>query len=181
MSHIIQCRICGVKFDTDKLPASEWIKPTQKTYYHRKCYEDWKENKDNARAEGKGENWWYESLIDYLYKDVKMSVDFKKLKSQWNNFTSPGKGMTPKGIYFSIKYYYEVLHGDPNKALGGIGIVNNIYKDAASYWTNLESKKVGTLEKIIAQIEARNQRQVVKISSKNQKKEHKEKWSLEDI
>lgn len=181
MSHIIQCRICGKKFDTEQLSKSEWVMPVPKYYYHRKCYEDWRENKYNPKADNKPEDYWYESLVDYLYRDVKMSVDFKKLKSQWNLFTSPGKKMTPKGIFFAIQYYYDVLHGDPAKAQGGIGIVSSIYKDAAAYWTDLEYKKAGTLEKIIAQMETRRERPVVKITSKKEEKDKKVRWSLEDI
>lgn len=175
------CRVCKAKFDTEKLSKDEWVMPNPKFYYHRKCYEDWKDNKDNLKASNKDGNFWYESLIDYLYKDIKMTINFSKLNKQWKTFTAPTKGMTPKGIYFSIRYYYDVLHGKPEKALGGIGIVSNIYNEAASYWIDLENKKEGTLEKIIAQIQNREARPVMKISSKKQKKEQKERWNLEDI
>lgn len=181
MSHVVKCRVCGVRFDTDKIDEQEWIMPVPKYYYHRKCYEDWKSNKNNVKANNKEEDFWYESLVDYLYKDVKMPINFSKLNKQWKLFTSPNKGMTPKGIYFSMRYYYDVLHGNPEKALGGIGIVSNIYKEAASYWVDLENKKEGTLEKIIAQIHTREARPVVKISSKKEKKEIKTRWNLEDI
>lgn len=180
MAHIVQCRVCKAKFDTEKLSVLDWVKPVQNTYYHAKCYEDWKESKDNPRAEGKSEDFYYEAMVDYLYKDMKMEVNFSKLKSQWRNFTAPGKKMTPKGIYFTLKYYYEVLHGDVGKAQGGIGIVKSVYSDAAEYWSNLEQKKAGTLEKIIQQIEERRRRPVVKITPK-EKQESKARWNLEDI
>ena len=110
-----------------------------------------------------------------------MSIDFTKFNSQWENFTKPNKKMTPKGIYFAMRYYYDVMHGDKEKANGGIGIVQNIYKDAAQYWYDLETRKEGTIEAIIQQIKQRQSRPVQQIQQKDSVKKDKTKWSLEDI
>ena len=37
-------------------------------------------------------------------------IDYKKTKSQWKNFLKQNK--TAKGIYFAIRYFYDVLKGD---------------------------------------------------------------------
>ena len=177
MAHIIQCRLCKTRFDTDK---EEFVLVGQRSYYHKCCYEEWVKSRNNAKATG-DENFWHESLIDYLYRDVKMSIDFTKFNSQWNNFIRPGKKMTPKGIYFAIRYYYDVMHGDKEKAVGGIGIVQSIYKDAAQYWYDLETRKEGTIDAIISQIQERQSRPVQIIQKKTEPKKDKTKFSLDDI
>lgn len=175
--HVIQCRLCKTKFDTDK---EDYVLVGQRSYYHKNCYEEWVKSRNNAKATGDSD-FWQESLIDYLYRDIKMSIDFKKLTSQWEAFTKPDKKMTPKGIYFAVRYFYDVMHGDKEKAQGGIGIVPNIYKDSAQYWCDLENRKEGTLEAIIEQIKARQSRPVQVVAKRPAEKKDKAKFSLEDI
>ena len=181
MSHVVKCRLCKKTFDTDKLNQDDWIMPSAKYYYHTQCYEDWKVNKNNVKVTGRDTDFWYASLIDYLYRDIKMEVDFQKVASQWKNFNVPSKKMTPKGIYFAVRYYYDVLKGSIGKAQGGIGIVPNIYQEAAEYWTNLEIKKSGTIEQIIQQIEQRENRPVQQIIQRQTAPKKKIKWGLDDI
>lgn len=176
MAHEVQCRLCKVRFNKDKEP---FILIGQKSYYHAKCYDSWVKMRNNAKA-NEDEDFWRESVIDYLYRDVKMSMDFVKIDSQWKNFTKPERKMTPKGIYFALKYYYEVLKGDKEKALGGIGIVANVYKDAAQYWTELETRREGTIAAIIEQIKSREDRKVVTITKHVDKKD-KSKFSLDSV
>lgn len=181
MTHIVKCRVCKQQFDTGKMSEDEWIMPSRNFYYHTKCYNDWRENRNNAKASNRSESFWYESLIDYLYRDIKMEINFPKVNHQWNMFVSKNKGYTPKGVYFAIRYYYDILKGKPEKAQGGIGIVNNVYADAAQYWTELETKKAGTMEAIIEQIKSRDARPIQKITKKETPKKDKSKWSLDDI
>lgn len=180
MAHKVMCRICKQTFDTDKLSPDEWIRPTPRYYYHMTCYNDWMKNRDNIKAENPNDNFWYESLINYLYRDVKLPIDFQKLNSQWNNFIKPEKNMTPKGIYFAMRYFYDIQKGDAAKAAGGIGIVPSIYSRSAEYWRNREMEKEGTIDAIIAEIKARDERPVQTITQKKKKKD-KAKWSLDDI
>lgn len=176
MPHIIQCRICRKKFDTE---LEDYVLVGQKSYYHQSCYDEWVKNRNQATANG-DEDFWKESVIDYLYRDVKMSINFAKLDNQWSSFIKPERKMTPKGIYFALRYHFDVMKGDKEKALGGIGIVPSIYKDAAQYWTELENRKQGTLDAIIEQIKMRQARPVVNIRRKDNKKD-KSKYKLDDI
>lgn len=176
MAHIVQCRLCRVNFDAEKEPFTLIGK---KSYYHQECYTNWVKRRNDAKI-NEDEDFWKESVIDYLYRDVKMLMDFSKINSQWKNFTKPDRKMTPKGIYFALRYYYEVQNGDKEKALGGIGIVANIYSDAARYWTELENRKAGTIEAIIAQIKARENREVIPIV-RHETKKNKSKFSLDDV
>lgn len=43
--HIVKCRVCNVQFDTEALPRDEWVMPSNRYYYHTKCYETWKKIK----------------------------------------------------------------------------------------------------------------------------------------
>lgn len=179
MAHYVICRICKKKFDTEK---EEAVIVGQKSYYHKSCYESWKGGKDNVKTNNNDDNFWYEALIDYLYRDVKLGeINFQKIQSQWINFTKPEKGYTPKGIYFAIRYFYDVIKGSADKAQGGIGIVPSIYNKAAEYWVDRENKKEGTIDAIIAQIQLREARPVKTINRKEEKVKNRAKWSLDDI
>ena len=72
------------------------------------------------------------------------------------------------------------MHGSSDKALGGIGIVPSIYNQSAEYWVDRETQKQGTLDAIIAQIQARENRPSIQIVQKQEKK-NKSRWSLDDI
>jgi len=176
MPHIIMCRLCKQRFDTEKEP---FVIVGKQSYYHKECYDTWVTNRNDANAV-ETEDFWYESMIDYLYRDVHLQMDFQKIESQWNNFIKPDRKMTPKGIYFALKYFYEIQKGDKSKALGGIGIVTSIYNESAKYWTELEIKKTGTIEAIIEQIRARDARPVSTIIRQSRKKK-KEQWSIDNV
>jgi len=181
MSHVVKCRLCKEQFDTDKIPREDWTLVGQRSYYHTSCYNDWVKGKQSVKSDVTDAEFWRESLVDYLYRDIKMTIDFSKLDSQWKNFTKPEKKMTPKGIYFAVRYYYDVLKGNPEKAQGGIGIVQSIYGDSAQYWVDLENKKSGTLEAIVEQIKQREARPVQYIQKTTKVTKPKEKWSLDSI
>lgn len=177
MAHTIQCRICKVKFDTEQEP---FVLVGKKSYYHKECYEQWVKTRNLAGTSNGDADFWKESVIDFLYRDVKMSIDFVKLNNQWESFTKPERKMTPKGIYFALRYHFEVQHGDKTKAQGGIGIVPSIYGAAAEYWVGLEQRKAGTIDAIVEQIKARQGRQVQFIAPKKIEKK-KEKFSLDEV
>lgn len=176
MAHEVMCRLCKKRFDIDTV---EGVVIGKLSYYHKTCYEEWKKGKDDAYA-NMDTDFWYEALVDYLYRDVKVSINFPKLQNQWENFIKPGKNMTPKGIYFAIRYFYDVEKGNSERAQGGIGIVPSIYNKSAQYWVDRENKRAGTLEAIIQQIQAREARPVMKIEQKEQKK-NKSKWNLDEV
>ena len=174
---MVMCRICRQRFDTEK---EETVLIGTRSYYHKTCYDEWKDGRNDPKH-NQDENFWYEAMIDFLYRDVKLlNMDFQKIQSQWKNFIGPKKGFTPKGIYFAIRYFYTVMKGNSEKSLGGIGIVPSIYNESAQYWIDRENKKAGTIDAIMQQIAERKARETVKIV-KPAKKKDKNKWSLEDI
>lgn len=172
MGNIVHCRICGQEIDKSKTKQDvDWVRPSRNYYYHCNCYHEWKAIKNDVEAEA-SEQMWFESLKEYLYKDLKMNVDFSKLTSQWKHLLKDKK--TPKGIYFTIKYFYEVQHGSVEKSQGGIGIVSSIYNDAGSYWQNQRARLEEITHKLKDQYSIREQQQVITFKNPTPKKKAKQ-------
>jgi hypothetical protein len=172
----VHCRVC--KKPIDRQNETGWIMPATKQYYHEKCYKEWVEKKDDLHAKA-SDNEWYEAMIYYLGHVIKAPINYKKTTSQWNNFLKQNK--TAKGIYFAIRYFYDVQKGDKDKCLGGIGIVSSIYDDSRAYWYDREEKDHG----ICARIEEQMRQQVEQTKSvvkQAKRKSIREKAiSLDDI
>ena len=103
---IVHCRCCKGNIDrnTEK-EGVDWIQTSKTWFYHKKCYEDWVYNKDNLHAT-KEDSEWMQYAYNYLTKDIKIPINYCKFKSQWENFTK--SNMTSKGIYFSLRYFYDI-------------------------------------------------------------------------
>lgn len=172
MSHKVKCRVCGIQFDTDTLNKEDWLMPSKNFYYHARCYNDWKVNSNHSDEE------WIDLIYDFIARDLKVSYDFHMCEAQRKKYLSQNK-YTNKGIYFSLKYFYELKKGDWSKGNGGIGIIPFIYKEATEYWTQLELKKQGTMSAIEKQIKEKLNRPTQTLAKKVNKK--KNKWNLEDL
>lgn len=166
--HIVQCRICKEKFDTSQLIKDEdWVMPSKNWYYHKNCYDDWAKKKNDVHSQADDEL-WFDALWSYLEKDIKIGPDYLKIRNQWDNFIKKGK--TPKGIYFCIKYFYEVKKGDKNKSENGIGIIPYIYDEGAAYWINKERIDKGICARIEEQIKQSQNREKKIIKKTKEKK-----------
>lgn len=174
MAHIVQCRTCKKYFDTEKIPKDEWIMPSKNWYYHTRCYTDWKNNHDNATDDD-----WAMLIYDFLARDLKVSYNYHLCEAQRKKFLKENR-FTNKGIYFSLKYFYEIKHNSWDKGNGGIGIIPYIYKDATEYWTDLEWKRRGFMKAIEQQIFDRANRSV-KTIKRPTKKTVKTKYDLNEI
>lgn len=180
--HMVTCRVCKQKFDFND-PNIPHEKPSKNFYYHKKCYDDWKRAGSDPTAEMSTEN-WHEIAKEFLSKDMRMSVDWEKFESQWKNFLKPNYSpkMTAKGMYFALKYHYDVQHGSVEKAVGGIGIIPHIYEESCRYWVKEEQRHRGIVAKIEAQAKARlQQKQVVVKQQKKDKARGQARFSLEDV
>lgn len=138
------CRICKQNIDKEK---DNWVMPSKNYYYHKLCYEDFKDVKKEKTQED------YHSLIyDYLSRVLKVPYEYFKIEAQINQFIK--SGMTVKGIFFALKYYYDKNGKDSwQKGYGGIGIVPYIYEESKNYWTRREIEREGTLNNIIKQMQ----------------------------
>lgn len=170
---IVHCRVCGGDINRSTMKeGTDWVMPSLNWYYHFACYQDWAKKKKattdiNFMAD---EAVWKEAVYDYLAKDLKMRIDWPKFDSQWNNFLK--KGYTAKGIFFTIRYIYDVKKCDVQKAQGGIGLVGNLYNEGCSYWCQREIENKGICERITQQIfQLRDQKKQVVNKRTKPKKE----------
>lgn len=173
--HIVMCRVCKKTFDTESLEPSQWIMPSKNFYYHTQCYEDWK----NTASTNKSDDDWRLLIYDFLSRDLKVAYDYHMCESQRQKFVKDNK-CTNKGIYFTLKYFYEIKHNSWDKSNGGIGIVPYVYKEATQFWTDLEWKKRGFMKAIEQQIRERSGREVKKVKREDIEKS-KVKYNLDDI
>lgn len=178
--HIVMCRLCKERFDVND-PSIESHLEGERSYYHKKCFEDWCKAATDPTIELTPED-YHNMSKDFLYKDVRMEVDWVKFESQWKTFLRPTAKpkMTAKGIYFSLYYYFNVRHGNKEKAQKGIGIVPYVYTESCQYWVEEEKRCAGIVAKIEAQAIARaNQQQLIvkKVKAPRQKA----RFSLEEV
>lgn len=176
---IVHCRCCkgDINRETQKEDI-DWIMRSKGWYYHKKCYEDWVAKKDELHAI-KDESEWLDYTWDYLTRDIKIGMEYLKFKNQWDNFLK--KKMTAKGIYFCLRYFYDVQKGSKEKSQGGIGIVPYIYQEGCSYWVEREKKEKGICEQIAAQLRQRAEKEDIVKTNIKTKKEKKLKFSLDMI
>ena len=170
-AHIVHCRVCKGKIDINS--EQNWCKPANRMYYHTSCYNDFaKKNVKLENGEGLSieaeDDFWRTAVYDYFRKDLKISLNYPKFISQWNNFLK--KGRTAKGIYFTLRYFYEIVKGDPKKSENGIGIVPHIYNEGTEYWGNRNQRDKGICARIEEQIRQSESRKTIVIHRQKQKK-----------
>ncbi len=172
---IVHCRICNRDIDRNTEQENvDWIMPSRNYFYCKSCYDNWKAADTHTDEE------WIDLIYDLLARDLKVSYDYYMCEAQRKKFITQHH-FTNKGIYFTLKYFYELKQGDWSKGNGGIGIVPFIYKEATGYWTDLEIKKRGTMSAIEQQIRERAMRPVIEIKKSSTKKAPKEKWALDEV
>ena len=163
-----ECRICHMPIDKVRQKENvDWIMPSRNYYFHKVCYETWK-------AQPATEDDWVKMIYDFLARDIKVSYDYHKCKAQIEKFWKENK-INPKGIYFTLKYFYEIRGNSWEKGHGGLGIVPYVFADAIAYWIEQERKKHGFIKELEAQAKERT---VIKLVRQEQKRE---KYNLDDI
>lgn len=176
---MVECRVCKQKFnrlDPDLVEGVYWVQPVKRFYYHKKCYEDFAKKRGQIGKEGieleADEVVWKTAVQDYLKRDLKIGLDYKRFNSQWKNFVERD-GCTPKGIYFAIRYFYEICGGLADKSEGGIGIVPHIYKDAAAYWGERNQRDKNIVAAIEEQIRQFQNQNIIEVKMKRKKRQVK--------
>lgn len=175
--HMVMCRCCRQRFDIGTDPdGNTWIMPSKNFYYHKNCYNDWLNKKDDIHAMAE-DAMWFDCLKEYLARDLKMGINYEKLTSQWKNLLKQGK--TAKGIYFTIRYFYDIKKNDPQKS-DGIGIVSFIYEEGCTYWKNREEHDRGLIARLTEQTKQAATRQKETVV-RTQKKKINKTIDLADI
>ena len=177
----VHCRRCRLEIDRES--QNDWCMPSKGYYYHISCYEDFVKKKGAIKENDIGteadDDIWRSAVYDYLRKDLKISVNWQKFSSQWENFLK--KNMTAKGIYFALRYFYEIAKGDPKKSENGIGIVPHIYNEGTCYWGERNQRNKGICARIEAQIKQAEARKVVVIHRERQVKKNDRMIDLSTI
>lgn len=149
---LVHCRIC--KGVIDRNTQDNWVMPQEKWYYHKNCYADFAKKKGAIKEKDLSveadDDLWKDAVYEYLKKDLKMSLNFNKFSNQWESYLK--KGMTAKGIYFTLRYFYEIEKGDSSKSEDGIGIVPYIYERGTCYWGERNQRDKGICARIEAEI-----------------------------
>ena len=118
-----ECRICKQQIDKEK---DDWVMPSRNYYFHRKCYHDWKKTEPLVDEE------WKPFIYDFISRDLKVSYNYHMVEAQLKKFLK--EKMTMKGVYFALKYFYDIKGNDWDKGNGGIGIVPYVYRESCTYW-----------------------------------------------
>ena len=136
-----ECRICKQQIDKEK---DDWVMPSRNYYFHRKCYHDWKKTEPLVDEE------WKPFIYDFISRDLKVSYNYHMVEAQLKKFLK--EKMTMKGVYFALKYFYEIKNNDWDKGSGGIGIVPYVYRESCTYWAKRERMQKGTIAEIERQM-----------------------------
>lgn len=170
---MVQCRICKEKFnrlDPKLLEDVDFVKPSNRIYYHKKCYDEYQQSRLDVHANMADEA-WFDAVWEFLRKDLKYSFNYVKVRKQWESFIK--NKMTPKGIYFALKYHYEQNKGDVTKSENGIGIIPHIYEDSREYWQAREERDRGIVAAIEEQIQKLQNQKVIEVKMKRKKRQKK--------
>lgn len=122
----VKCYYCGHMFDRDK---EETYQVNGRRYAHLQCHQRAEQLKSEEEKDKEKLENYIKKLFDYktLPEHVK-----KQIKQYVNEFH-----YTYSGILKTLIYFYEIRHGDKEKAYGRIGIVQYVYDEANRYYYSL--------------------------------------------
>ena len=163
---LVKCRICKQQFnrlDPNLVEGVDYVKPSERMYYHKKCYDEYQNSKLDVHADMTDEL-WFKAAWDFLRRDLKYDFNFVKVRKQWESFLK--NKMTAKGMYFALKYFYEIKKNDVAKSENGIGIIPHIYEDSRDYWTEREHRERGIVAAIEQQIKEAQSQNIINVRVK---------------
>lgn len=170
---LVKCRICKEQFnrlDPNLVEGVDYVKPSERMYYHKKCYDDYQNSKLDVHANMTDEL-WFQAAWDFLRRELKYDFNFVKVRKQWESFLK--NKMTAKGMYFALKYFYEIKKNDVTKSENGIGIIPHIYEDSHTYWLERERRDRGIVAAIEKQILESQNQNVIDVRIKKVKRQVK--------
>ena len=170
---LVKCRICKQQFnrlDPNLIEGVDYVKPSERMYYHKKCYDEYQNSKLDVHADMTDEL-WFKAAWDFLRRDLKYDFNFVKVRRQWESFLK--NKMTAKGMYFALKYFYEIKKNDVAKSENGIGIIPHIYEDSRDYWTERERRDCGIVAAIEQQIKEAQSQNIINVRVKKVKRKVK--------
>lgn len=170
---LVKCRICKQQFnrlDPNLVEGVDYVKPSEKMYYHKRCYDEYQSSKLDVHAD-MTDDLWFKAAWDFLRRDLKYDFNFVKVRKQWESFLK--NKMTAKGMYFALKYFYEIKKNDASKSENGIGIIPHIYEDSRDYWVEREHREQGIVAAIEQQIKEAQSQRIIDVRVKKVKRQVK--------
>ena len=167
---IVHCKICKQEFnrlDPKLIEGVDWVKPSNRIYYHKKCYDEYQRSRIDVHA-NKSDEVWFDAMWDLLRRDLKYDFNYHKVRGQWEKYIK--NKMTAKGQYFALKYFYEIKKGDVSKSENGIGIIPHIYEDSRCYWQEREERDRGIVAAIEEQIRQAQSQNIIDVKMKRKKR-----------
>ena len=185
MAHMVQCRWCKEKFDTDKVDEEKWVMPAKGQYYHIDCWNE-KQLPGAIRPEVSGDEEdftkWRDNICDFIKRDLKGEYNASRISKMMLEYKMKYKDWTYKGMFFALKYFYEIKNNSWSKANGAIGILPYIYYDGTEYWRKRERSDKGIVGKIEKQITEMKEKEIKTIPYNQQKRQRKKKaLSFEEL
>jgi hypothetical protein len=140
--HLVKCFYCGQTFDAASEP---YTKPRANRYAHAAC--DQKANANKTQEEKD-----YEALIEYIKQlfgnpNPRVWKQLKEYKDVYN--------YTYSGMLKTLIWWFEIKHGDIEKANGGIGIIPYVYDQALQYYYALYLAQIANEDKDIEHYQVR--------------------------
>ncbi len=117
--HVVKCVYCDKKFDRD---TEKYQVISNRRYAHLGCHEPVIDT-DNITAS---------TISKYATKLLGSTAKQILISKQTKDFVA--RGLTYNGIFYTLKYWYEIKNNSIEKAKGGIGIVPYVYDEAKQYW-----------------------------------------------
>ncbi len=147
-----KCPVCN-----NEVKEEEAIFNTKtKRYYHEACYQSLLDRKN---------------LCDYICEVYGYKGPTPKMYQQMTAYYE--RGISYADMLLSLKYFYEVEKGDPNKAQQGIGIIPYVIDRAKEYATLEELEKKKLLEKFEQKINNNPEPKTILIKNKESRKNRK--------
>lgn len=118
--HIVKCLYCKKDFDANQ---EEYVKPRANRYAHKECAK-----KEELRQKT------LEQIHEKMQHILGVNYSSQKINKQIKKFLEEGK--TEVGILQTLEYWYDIKKNTPEKANGGIAIVDWVYGEAMNYFYN---------------------------------------------
>lgn len=128
----VTCRYCKEKINKK---TDEFVMPARGQYYHPNCLEKKEEEKDKKTPEQIAKEQIHEKCKS-LFKEY---YSRRKITNQIATYIK--NGHTPQDILKGLEYWYDIKHGDPLKANGGIAILDYIWPEINEYYLKKEQIK----------------------------------------
>lgn len=162
MPKLAKCLYCEETFDRNKEP----FQPVGRRYAHQKCYDLYYTEED----------YYKEEIYKFIKRIFGPNYKYAVIERQRVKFLK--EGLTNKGIYYALKYHFEVKNGSVEKSEGRIGIVPYLYEEALEYYKNIDDLS----KKFVKSIQEPKKEKIVNIENiKNQSTKKNQKINMDAL